>query len=645
MSGIDGKKLHLGQYSLSYHIMIVLLVIGMIFISMVFFILYYQEKHAIQSDYLLSQQYGEESLINAVQLADQSFSFYDNVYNQPLRLALLRFREYYNQSHQQAEKMDLFKIRNDIGTFFDLPIDIYIINASGAIEYSTFDTDIGLNFSSYPKFSEKLRKIRDGDTIAYDAIVTGTKLGEERKYAYIPTPDHRYILEIGINLDEFFRKEGISKYPRLAMWYSKTRNDVKSLWIFDRTVLSAPDIRTSIQGIEVYPAVFSEVEGRKEHLKQVFHTKENLLIEDPSSETITKYLYIPQLSSSSVSSGLFDKVAEITYTTTQIRERENSLLGKIILLAVIVILVFLMIVVAITRYITRPVYQIVEDIEKIADGNYDHQIRRTKGFEFRRLESSIQKLVLRLKEDIISIKQKSNELDKELNQRLSAEESLKAANYKLSLLSSITRHDILNQISVVSSGLDILEDDVPRNEETPHYFSLIRDAISNIHEMILFSRIYEEVGVYKPAWQNLSKIIIETKKSLNTGSCKVIDNTGNLEILADPMFDRVIFNLIENVLRHGGKVNQISFDVSMSGDKCILIVSDDGIGISSSDKEKIFDRGFGKNTGLGLFLTREILSLTGILITETGRPGFGTRFEIYMPPGKWRISPGDAVPE
>jgi len=54
--------------------------------------------------------------------------------------------------------------------------------------------------------------------------------------------------------------------------------------------------------------------------------------------------------------------------------------------------------------------------------------------------------------------------------------------------------------------------------------------------------------------------------------------------------------------------------------------------------KKLFTRGFGKNTGLGLFLSREILSITGITITENGTPGKGARFEITVPKGAWRTA-------
>ena len=55
-------------------------------------------------------------------------------------------------------------------------------------------------------------------------------------------------------------------------------------------------------------------------------------------------------------------------------------------------------------------------------------------------------------------------------------------------------------------------------------------------------------------------------------------------------------------------------------------------------KDKIFDRRFEEKKGMGLFLCREILSITGISICETGEPGMGARFEIFVPEGTYRIT-------
>jgi signal transduction histidine kinase len=48
-------------------------------------------------------------------------------------------------------------------------------------------------------------------------------------------------------------------------------------------------------------------------------------------------------------------------------------------------------------------------------------------------------------------------------------------------------------------------------------------------------------------------------------------------------------------------------------------------------KEKMFGKGFGKDHGFGLFLSREILAITGISITEMGEPGKGAKFVMTIP--------------
>jgi len=68
----------------------------------------------------------------------------------------------------------------------------------------------------------------------------------------------------------------------------------------------------------------------------------------------------------------------------------------------------------------------------------------------------------------------------------------------------------------------------------------------------------------------------------------------------------------------------------------VITYQDNGTGISPEDKKNLFKRGFGKHTGLGLFLSQEILSITGITIAETGTHGSGARFEIAIPLGVWR---------
>ncbi len=56
-----------------------------------------------------------------------------------------------------------------------------------------------------------------------------------------------------------------------------------------------------------------------------------------------------------------------------------------------------------------------------------------------------------------------------------------------------------------------------------------------------------------------------------------------------------------------------------------IVFEDDG-GITPKDKVHLFERGFGKHTGLGLFLIREILNISNIQIVKDSEPGKGARF-------------------
>jgi len=76
-------------------------------------------------------------------------------------------------------------------------------------------------------------------------------------------------------------------------------------------------------------------------------------------------------------------------------------------------------------------------------------------------------------------------------------------------------------------------------------------------------------------------------------------------------------NLIDNALRYGGDdMKTIRFSSGESAMALTILCKDDCVGIIAEDKERLFTRGFGKNTGFGLFLSREILAIIGITITK-----------------------------
>jgi PAS domain S-box-containing protein len=213
-----------------------------------------------------------------------------------------------------------------------------------------------------------------------------------------------------------------------------------------------------------------------------------------------------------------------------------------------------------------------------------------------------------------------------------ANEALSLANRKLGLLNSITRHDILNKLTVVLGYLDLIGE-TNHDTETEEYLKGMQSAIYDIKSQIEFTRVYQDLGTHEPQWQDLEKIL--PISSLPARITFTADVQG-IEIFADPMLERVFFNLLDNSLMHGECVTTIKVSCHPHKEGLTIVGEDDGIGIPAEDKERIFERWYGKNTGLGLFLSREILAITGITIRETGKPGEGARFEILVPKGMYR---------
>ena len=218
--------------------------------------------------------------------------------------------------------------------------------------------------------------------------------------------------------------------------------------------------------------------------------------------------------------------------------------------------------------------------------------------------------------------------------RRHAEEALRQAYRQLKILTGITRHDILNSIMIAEGYLQLMENsDGSRQGECQ---KKVHQAIQKIQRQIEFTREYENLGSNEPIWHSFQAILRDLDIPESLDSDIRISGT---EILADPAFQKVFENLLDNTLRHGGKnISGIRVACEDSGNELRIIWEDDGTGIPEEEKEIIFERGYGKNTGLGLFLAREVLGITGIGIKEEGIHGKGARFVIMVPEGAYRIA-------
>ena len=219
-----------------------------------------------------------------------------------------------------------------------------------------------------------------------------------------------------------------------------------------------------------------------------------------------------------------------------------------------------------------------------------------------------------------------------------SQKELRQTNEKLNLLSSITRHDIRNQLHALSGYLELSRQTVREPDLAAELIAKEEKIADTIAHQINFTRDYEDMGIAAPAWQNVDGIVRQAAASLSMKDIRVVVDRQDLEIYADPLLGKVFYNLIDNALKYGGgKMTTIRITTHETDTGLTLIFEDDGMGIAGEDKRHLFERGFGKNTGLGLFLSREILSITSITIRETGDPGSGARFEMVVPKGEYRF--------
>ncbi|MFC5402981.1 GGDEF domain-containing protein [Cohnella soli] len=178
-------------------ILTITMIVFAIAVSLLFSITSYLKlrDQAIQNN---REQVRQNELIanNALETIEKAYNaFGSNI------VAEMKKRSYY--------LLDLYDQQPDFGKWnldaleHQLSFDIYIIDSSNVIRYSNLEADIGLDFHECcPTFSGILDARRESGTFYYDGVDVQQKTGELKKYSYIATRDHKYLIELGYSLEQ-----------------------------------------------------------------------------------------------------------------------------------------------------------------------------------------------------------------------------------------------------------------------------------------------------------------------------------------------------------------------------------------------------------------------------------------------------------
>ncbi len=698
-------------------ILLIICIVGFISLNS-----YFYTKNNFEHESSLLQVQTEQNIIEAMRLEEITWNVYDETLNDQMKVGLDSVFLEYNRSRGEPDTMDLAKIKNNLGEHYD----IYVINESGVIVSTTFTQELGMDFRQVPYFYDYLTKIRLSEGFFPDRIVRERLgAGQLRKFAYMPTPDHRFILELGFSstiLDALSQKLDDKEDIRRIV---SVNPYVEDFTIFDsmgRLLENSSLPEETVRG----------------HVAEVLKNRVTLEVEAPDHQRTTRYLMV-DLKTDTYGSDP-SRVVEITYNLKLIQDALNRLILFHIVTGIAAIVLGCVLAYEFSRRITRPIKKIVGDVNTIAHGDLEHRIGTTQSSEFAVLENSTNMMVDSLKfalrqvrdgeilrKEIIDqlpvavfmksvndgryifwnktseqiFEMKASEVigktdrdlfspemvsvidredkeavlnnisvsnkkisDKSQGQRiihmiivpiLNSENILEyilgigedltneTNNLKMDLLFSITRRDVLDQLSVIMSYLERAQLKTT-HEEMQIFFDKTIESIESIQKQMAFGKSLQDLGMTSPKWQLVSKIWDDVVRLLPAKSVEFSLETADVELYADPLLPRVFYNLLTNALHHGGpQLTRVRLYARLSEESMCLIVEDNGTGIPLDKKTKIFEFGCGIGNGFGLFLIREILGNTGITVTETGEPGKGAKFEILVPKGKFRF--GQITPE
>ncbi len=211
-------------------------------------------------------------------------------------------------------------------------------------------------------------------------------------------------------------------------------------------------------------------------------------------------------------------------------------------------------------------------------------------------------------------------------ERLSAEATIRRERDRLEEFAGILSHDLRNPLNVARGRLEFID-----SIDDSEHLGAIERALDRmerlIKDMLTLARQGEAVGetetislntLTKQAWQNVdtdtATLNVKTDLRLNADRSRLLQ-----------MFE----NLYRNAIDHGGEAVTIRVGSLENGDG--FFIEDTGPGISTSDREDVFESGYTTNqdgTGFGLAIVSRIVEAHGWSIEVTNGTDGGARFEI-----------------
>jgi hypothetical protein len=258
-------------YLLFSMIVLVLCIVGFLTITDY---LYTRDNFERESHLLEVQT--EQNIRESLLYKDATANLFDDILNEKMKSGLVLLLEEYERAGRDPARMDLSRIQADLGTGYD----IYVIDESGIIIQTTYTPELGTDFKTIPYFYEYLTRIRSQDGFFPDRVVREFKgAGKFRKYAYMPTPDHTYILELGFSGQDIIPMNPDVDDRRVIEQIAVVNPYIENVRVFDSL-----GRMTGNNTVPEEPALT--------YISEAIRTRSNVEIADPGHARIIRYVFI-----------------------------------------------------------------------------------------------------------------------------------------------------------------------------------------------------------------------------------------------------------------------------------------------------------------------------------------------------------------
>ncbi|WP_214020207.1 PP2C family protein-serine/threonine phosphatase [Methanoculleus sp.] len=362
---------------------------------------YLQASDDAAREYEALRGYTEQNGAESVRLVDKGLGLIDDEFNPAMKEGLLEFSRAYSAAGNDPSAVDLDALKDELAPLFPGEVDLYIIDADGIIRYSTVPDVLGVDFRQYPAFYTRLTAVREGDAFAADRVVRSIEdssdlnvSGRLRKFAYLPSPDHRFVLELGIDTPEFSDVRSQFSYTDVVRVLMQNNPDLAGVRIVD------------VYGNIVAGNDTGEIAGAE--IMSVLENRTSATSENPGDRTTSRLVFIDLRDPATVTDG--SMVLALVFDRSRLDAVRGYLLITYLAIGLAAALVGIGLAFGLSRYIGTAIGAVIDDADRIAAGDLDHTIRGMNTAEFVRLERSINRMVQRIRHYSEEIERKESEL-------------------------------------------------------------------------------------------------------------------------------------------------------------------------------------------------------------------------------------------